>query len=208
MHAKLWSDKIFQSKHQDFLRTHIVKIGTNPTGTKEYTTTLFKGAAKTCIKCHAPGAYCSGDFQVDIEKLDDAPVTTEMFQEAKAAYETNLAGAIDYNASAPSAVVSVSALDDLYKATYHIGNTHNREGINCAVCHSIDTVRLMRTDGMDEDVYAVAKDLRVGPNGPIKKAAGESLYYDPDGTAIDMNYFFRLWGPEINSDFADIDRKR
>jgi hypothetical protein len=43
--------------------------------------------------------------------------------------------------------------------------------------------------------------MRVGPHGPVKKAAGETLVYDTDGTSTDMNYFFRLWGPEIYSEY-------
>lgn len=201
MHAKSWSDKIFQSKHQDFLRVHISKIGTNPTGDKEYTTAVFKGAAKTCAKCHAPAAIYSGDYQVDIEQIDTngTIATTAEFLAAKAAYEVNLAGATDYSPHTPTTIVATSSKGEIYKATYHIGNAHNREGINCATCHSIETVRMMRSDGADNGEYTLAKDLRVGPHGPIKKAAGETLLYSADGTELDMNYFFRLWGPEIYS---------
>ena len=70
MHAKSWSDKIFQSKQQDFLRTHIAKIGTNPTGEKEYTTAMFPKVAQTCAKCHAPAAVYSKDFNVTIAAIN------------------------------------------------------------------------------------------------------------------------------------------
>jgi hypothetical protein len=55
MHGKSWVDPIFQSKFQDFLRTHINKIG--ETLDIEYTEAMFPKVAQTCIKCHAPGAY-------------------------------------------------------------------------------------------------------------------------------------------------------
>ncbi len=49
---------------------------------------------------------------------------------------------------------------------------------------------------MDMGKYTLAKDLRVGPHGPIKAAAGTDLLYNDDATDPDMNKFFRLWGPE------------
>jgi hypothetical protein len=203
MHAKSWSDPIFQSLHQDFLRTHITKIGTNPTGEREYTTTIFKGAAKTCSKCHAPAALYSGDYQVSIDPLpiSGSVATTEEFTKAKAEHEANLATSADYDPSLPSSLVATSAKGELYKATYHIGNPANREGINCATCHTIETVRMMSESGADGGTYTLTKDLRVGPHGPVKKAAGETLVYDADGTSTDMNYFFRLWGPEIYTEY-------
>ena len=33
---------------------------------------MFSGAAQTCIKCHAPGAYYAGDVQVTVTDLGDA----------------------------------------------------------------------------------------------------------------------------------------
>lgn len=217
MHSKSWSDKIFQSKQQDFLRTHLSKIGTNPTGDKEYTTALFQGAAKTCAKCHAPAAVYSNDFKIDIEKVQttDAIATTTEFLAAKSIYENNLATAADYDPHTATTVVGTSATGEIYKATYHIGNAHNREGINCATCHSIETVRMMKADGADNGTYTLAKDLRAGPHGGIQKAAGEALTYDANGTTTDMNHFFRLWGPEIYNEYhnipksaADFDRNK
>jgi hypothetical protein len=203
MHAKSWSDPIFQSAHQDFFRTHITKIGTNPTGEREYTTTTFKGAAKTCIKCHAPAALYSGDYQVSIDPLpiSGSIATTKEFTKAKAVHEVNLASTSQYDPTCPTTVVATGADGKLYKATYHIGNPANQEGINCATCHTIETVRMMSEGGADGGIYTLTKDLRAGPHGPVKKASGDTLVYDADGTNTDMNYFFRLWGPEIYTDY-------
>ena len=85
----------------------------------------------------------------------------------------------------------------IYKATFQIGHEANREGINCAFCHSIETPRLDESRWcMDMGTYTLAKDMRVGPHGPIKAAAGTDLTHNDDATDADMNKFFRLWGPE------------
>jgi len=202
MHAKSWSDPIFQSKYQDFLRIHITKIGTNPTGEKEYTEAVFKGAAQTCIKCHAPGAYYAGDFAVGLLSLKDAEVNTQDLSTAQENNQSNLAGVAGYSAQNETKVVALSANGKLYQASYHIGHSANREGINCAFCHSIETPRLMGLT-QDPDSYTLAKDMRVGPHGPIKGVAGSSLAYSKDATSIDMNKFFRLWGPEKYADYAN-----
>lgn len=84
MHGKSWTDPIFQSKFQDFLRTHLAKIGDDKTldadpgllyaqksvgvGDKN----MFSGAAQTCIKCHAPGAYYAADVKVTVTDIGDA----------------------------------------------------------------------------------------------------------------------------------------
>ena len=75
MHGQSWNDPIFQSKFQDFLRTHLAKIGETKdilyeqaevgVGTKN----MFSGAAQTCIKCHAPGAYYAGDVKVSVSEV-------------------------------------------------------------------------------------------------------------------------------------------
>jgi hypothetical protein len=203
MHAKSWSDPIFQGAHQDFLRTHITKIGSNPTGEREYTTTIFKGAAKTCVKCHAPAALYSGDFQVSIDPLpiSGSVATTKEFTRAKAVHEVNLASTAQYDHTRPTTVVATSADGKLYKATYHIGHLANQEGINCSTCHTIETIRMINEDGADSGMYTLAKDMRVGPHGPVKKASGETLVYNADGSSTDMNYYFRLLGPEIYTDY-------
>ncbi|MCD6259364.1 MAG: hypothetical protein J7J31_07155 [Helicobacteraceae bacterium] len=202
MHGKSWSDPVFQSKFQDFLRTHIAKIGTNPTGTKEYTETVFKGAAQTCIKCHAPGAYYAGDFKVEISALKESGVLTADLTSAQQNSQSNLASTTStYDPTQTAEVVALGANGKLYQASYHIGHEANREGINCAFCHSMETPRLMGLE-QDPDSYTLAKEMRVGPHGPVKANAGDMLAYSKDATTTDMNKFFRLWGPEKYSDYA------
>ena len=202
MHGRSWSDPIFQSKFQDFLRVHVSKIGTNPTGEKEYTEQVFKGASQTCIKCHAPGAYYAGDFNVEITPLKESGVTTADLADAQANNQSNLAGVAGFSVANPTTVVAVSKNDKLYQVSYHVGHEANREGINCAFCHSMETPRLMGLNQADGGQYTLAKDLRVGPHGTIKKQAGETLHYSKDATDGDMNKFFRLWGPEKYSNYA------
>ena len=90
MHGKSWTDPIFQSKFQDFLRTHINKIGENPTGSKEYTEAMIPKVAQTCIKCHAPGAFYAGDFQAKLTTLTNAATTADL-DAAKISDQYNLA---------------------------------------------------------------------------------------------------------------------
>jgi hypothetical protein len=202
MHGKSWTDPIFQSKFQDFLRTHINKIGEDKSaaGGLEYTEAKFKGVAQTCIKCHAPGAYYAGDFKATIEVLSENADTAAL-NAAKANEQSNLAPAYD-----PTQVASVVAVSHttgkLYKATYQIGHEANTEGINCAFCHSIETPRLMKADGMDNGTYTLKDAIRVGPHGPIKADAVTELHYDVNASSPDMNRFFRLWGPEKYVDYA------
>jgi hypothetical protein len=211
MHGQSWSDKIFQSKLQDFLRTHIAKIGEDKSGVTgvdgvtgiEYSETKFQGAAQTCIKCHAPAAYYGGDFKVELTTLKESNVTTEDLQTAKESNQSNLASSTQFNIKEPTSVVSVGANGKLYKATYHIGHEANREGINCAFCHSIETVRLMSSDGADMGIYTLKDHLRAGPHGPAKASAGTTLTYSSDATDGDMNKFFRLWGPEKYINYAE-----
>ena len=203
MHGKSWSDPIFQSKFQDFLRTHLAKIGETKdvlyqqvevgVGTKN----MFSGAAQTCIKCHAPGAYYAGDVKVSVTEIQDATsLTTEELTALKTTHEV----------SSPSGETSVIAANShqnkVYKATFQIGHEANREGINCAFCHSMETPRLMGLNmaGAADVGYTLAGAMRVGPHGPIKADAGTTFNYSSDSTEPDMNKFFRLWGPEKYSD--------
>jgi len=201
MHGNSWKDPIFQSKMQDFLRTHIKKIGE----TKDilYTEAKFKGVAQTCIKCHAPGAYYGGDFRVTLETLKVGGVTTADLLAAQSAEQTNsIVATGTFDAALPVSVVAVSENNDtLYKATYQVGHLANQEGINCAFCHSIETPRLMRGTGLDNGSYTLAQDMRVGPHGPIKAPSGTTLNYDVNASHPDMNKFFRLWGPEKYVDY-------
>jgi hypothetical protein len=210
MHGQSWVDPIFQSKFQDFLRTHLAKIGHHPNSDGDLATTddgilyaqkevgvgdknMFTGAAQTCIKCHAPGAYYAGDVRVTVTELlvDATDINTTMLATLKAEHEV----------PDPNGEISVIAANKfqnvVYKATFQIGHEANREGINCAFCHSIETPRLMQ----DGDQYTLKKDMRVGPHGPVKAIAGSTLLWNKDATDGDMNKFFRLWGPEKPTDY-------
>jgi len=97
MHGKSWTDPIFQSKFQDFLRTHINKIeedkttsGTAPNNGIVYTEEMIPKVAQTCIKCHAPGAYYAGDFKATLVSLKDAATTADL-DAAKVNDQSNLA---------------------------------------------------------------------------------------------------------------------
>ncbi|MCO4845521.1 MAG: hypothetical protein KC427_05830 [Sulfurovum sp.] len=203
MHGQSWDDKIFQSKFQDFLRTHLAKIGEDKTavggivyqqatiidGDGVGSKNMFSGASQTCIKCHAPGAYYAGDVRVTVTELMDAAADLNLTQLK-----------LDHELNAPHGETAVIAANShqgkIYKATFQIGHEANREGINCAFCHSIETPRLMSGDGMDNGLYTLAKDMRVGPHGPVKQAAGTDLIHDDNASSLPMNKFFRLWGPE------------
>lgn len=201
MHGRAWSDNIFQSKYQDFIRTHINKIGEDKTavGGKLYTEGMIPGVAQTCIKCHAPGAYYAGDFKVTLETLKTNATTADLIA-AQENNQSNLANTTStYGPTQSASVVAVShTTGTLYKATYQIGHKANNEGINCAFCHSVETPRLMQSG----DTYTLKSDLRVGPHGSVKAAAGSDLIYNVLATDGDMNKFFRLWGPEKPADYA------
>ena len=84
----------------------------------------------------------------------------------------------------------------VYTVSYHIGNSHNREGINCSYCHSVETVRMMNDTDGDLGQYTLAKPMKMGPIGPVVRNAGDTLHYSPDASTLDMNAFFALIGPE------------
>jgi len=201
MHGKSWTDPIFQSKFQDFMRTHIAKIGEDKTGATGvdgitgivYSETKFKGVTQTCIKCHAPGAYYAGDVQASISEIADATdLNATELADLKAQHE----------ASDPTGELAVIAANPntnkVYKATFQIGHEANQEGINCAFCHSMETPRLMKSG----DTMTLKDHIRVGPHGPAKAASGSVLSYSSDATDADMNKFFRLWGPEKPVDYS------
>jgi hypothetical protein len=200
MHGQSWDDPIFQSKFQDFLRTHLAKIGETKAIQYEQaevgvgTKNMFSGAAQTCIKCHAPGAYYAGDVKVSVSEVQDitAEINATEFQALKDSIEIS-------DPHGETVVIAANKQQSkVYKATFQIGHEANREGINCAFCHSIETPRLMKADGMDNGEYTLAKDMRVGPHGPIKHDADADgpLLYDDNASDPHMNKFFRLWGPE------------
>jgi len=210
MHSKSWKDKIFQTKQQDFLRTHIAKIGAqNVADDVNYTTGTFAKVGKTCAKCHAPAAIYSNDFNLTINEVtgrDFADLNTTEWASLKSELENNTASDPLFNTNEPTTVVSISKDKKLYTATYHIGHENNREGINCATCHSIETVRMMTDDGRagsDDGEYELAATMRGNVIGPVVRSEGQILYYNEDSSAEDMNIFFKLVGPEKYADVAN-----
>ncbi len=214
MHSKSWSDKIFQTKQQDFLRTHIAKIGLQKDA--NYTTETFTKVGKTCAKCHAPAAIYSKDFNLTIKEITDrefAELNTTQWASLKSELESNIASDADYSPHEPTTVVSISNDQKLYTATYHIGNANNREGINCATCHSIETVRMMTNEtytkdgvdgtGGDGGTYTLAADIRGNVIGPVVQEKINPLGYSPDASDRDMNIYFKLVGPEKYSDVSN-----
>ena len=196
MHAKSWADPIFQSKYQDFLRLQTSKIGAvGPTG--EYKEATIQKTGQVCIKCHAPTAYYSGDYKITLTEVGDQNLDANAFNSAKA-LQTNLAPA--YNPDLPATVSSMAKTGKVYTISYHIGNSHNREGINCSYCHSIETVRMMNDKDGDLGQYTLAKPMKMGPIGPLVRNAGDTLFYSPDASTDDMNAFFAQIGPEKYAD--------
>jgi len=192
MHAKSWKDPIFQSKYQDFLRLQASKIGAvGPTGT--YQEGTIQKTGQVCIKCHAPTAYYSGDYKITLTEVGDQNVDADAFENAKA-LQSNLAPA--YNPANEATVTSLAKTGKVYTVSYHIGNSHNREGINCSYCHSVETVRMMNDVDGDLGQYTLAKPMKQGPIGPLVRNAGDTLHYSPDASTPDMNAFFAQIGPE------------
>jgi len=210
MHGKSWTDPIFQSKYEDFLRGELAKIGSTGQAAPEDpadstailyeqvsvgvgTKNMFNSVAQTCIKCHAPGAYYAGDVQISVTELQD--ISGEINATAFATLKT--ANEVLNNPHGEIAVIAASkSTKKIYKATLQIGHEANREGINCAFCHSIETPRLMKADGMDNGIYTLAQDMRNGPHGSIVFPKGSDLEYDVNATNPHMNAFFKLVGPE------------
>jgi len=199
MHAKSWKDPIFQSKYQDFLRLQASKIGAvGPTGT--YKEGTIQKSGQVCIKCHAPTAFYSADYKITLTEVGDQNLNPNAYEEAKD-LQTNLAPA--YNPANEATVVSMARTGKVYTVSYHIGNPHNREGINCAFCHSIETVRMFNDVDGDLGQYTLKGPIKMGPIGPVVRNPGDTLLYSPDASEPDMNAFFALIGPEKYIDFAD-----
>ncbi len=220
MHAKSWKDPIFQTKYQDFLRLQASKIGAvGPTGTygtgpvsgvdedenNYYLTGTIQKTGQVCVKCHAPTAFYSSDYRIILTEVGDQNLRDEFtypepiddpntYEYAVDNYQSNLAPA--YDPAEPATVVSLAQTGKVYKVSYHIGNGHNREGINCAYCHSMETVRLMNDMDGDQGLYTLANPIKMGPIGPIVREAGTDLIYSPDASTPDMNAFFALIGPD------------
>jgi hypothetical protein len=234
MHAKSWTDGIFQSKYQDYLRIQLSNIekdtaatgndgsyGMNTitgapivdglTSSSTLRTQAGGGSSKVCIKCHAPSAYYAGDFNITVTKISSghADINTSVLAALKSANQSNLAGT-GFTTDNPTTVAAVGKNGNLYTATYHIGHVANREGINCATCHSVESIRLMGeagTSGLDgvrdDGTYTLAKDLSYGPNKTVRYAAGTVLSYDKNASNPHMNGFFSLVGPDVFSNVTD-----
>jgi len=203
MHAKSWADPIFQSKYQDFLRLQASKIGAvGPTGT--YKEGTIQKSGQVCIKCHAPTAFYSGDYKITLTEVGNQNDDPNAYEAAKA-LQTNLAGKPGYDSDNETTVVSMAKTGKVYTVSYHIGNSHNREGINCAFCHSVETVRMMQGDPDygDGGHYKLKNDIKMGPIGPIVYYGDDVLTYSPDAGAPDMNAFFALIGPEKYANAGD-----
>ena len=215
MHAKSWVDPIFQVKYQDFLRLQASKIGaTGPTGTYgtgpaeddgvTYLNGTIQKTGQVCIKCHAPTAFYSGDYKITLTEVGDQNADPNAYAAAKDSLEDNLAGSSPpYNPANEATVVSMAKTGKVYTVSYHIGNGHNREGINCAFCHSIETVRMMNDVDGDLGQYTLKGPIKMGPIGPVVRNPGDTLFYSPDASDLDMNAFFALIGPEKYSDFSN-----
>jgi len=232
MHAKSWKDPIFQSKYQDFLRLQTSKIDSvHPISGDTYMPGMVDKAGQVCIKCHAPGAYYSGDYEIRKDVLgnmndeyvpppvddegnplwDDEgnPLYDNLFEQAKATKQKNLAPG--YNPDEEATVVSMARNGDVYTVGYQIGHKHNREGINCSYCHSIETVRMMSDKQGDKKgdkgVYTTVKPMKMGPNGQVVVPPGTELHYNESATAPDMNKFFALIGPEKYIEAGDTPKR-
>lgn len=204
MHAKSWKDPIFQSKYQDFLRLQASKIGAvGPTG--EYKEGTIQKSGQVCIKCHAPTAFYSSDYKITLTQVGDQNLRDEVtypdpaddpntYEYAAANLQSNLAPA--YNPDIAATVASMATTGKVYTVSYEISHAHNREGINCAYCHSMETVRLMNDMDGDQGLYTLANPIKMGPIGPIVREAGTDLVYSPDASTPDMNAFFALIGPD------------
>jgi hypothetical protein len=197
MHAKSWEDPLFQAKYQDFLRLQISKIGAQgPTGT--YGEGTIQKTAQVCVKCHAPTAFYSGDYQIKLTPIGTAGDPENGYATAKT-MEANLSNPVAnkiYDPALESTVASLAKTGQAYTVSYHIGNSHNREGINCSYCHSIETVRMFNDSEGDFGKYKLGTPIKMGPIGPIVRDKGETLHYSPDASTADMNAFFAMIGPE------------
>ncbi|MDB4575617.1 cytochrome c family protein [bacterium] len=218
MHAKSWADPLFQIKYQDFLRLQASKIGAEGAtvdGVKQvYKEDTIQKTAQVCIKCHAPAAYYSGDYKVELKRVGGDHENTDYDPEASydlaKAMEANLSNPPSdppkpkYNPAQAATVAALAQTGQAYTVMYHIGNSHNREGVNCAFCHSIETVRMFsEDDGSDGGEYTLKGPIKMGPIGPIVREAEDTLHYSANADALDMNAFFALIGPEKYADVGN-----
>ncbi len=193
-HSQAWTGPIFQTQFQNVIRGRINQLDLSSADSKK----KFKGRVKFCVKCHAPAAWYSDDIKIDLEELAAEPA--DLLQ-LKSDNESNLVGP-GFDTTSPTSVVWFDKAGKVFKATLHIGHKHNREGVNCAYCHSIETVRMLNSDvndiGSDGGKYTLAKTL---PNSGF--SAGDTLDYSTDGENPHMNSFFRFAAAEIYQDYGN-----
>ncbi|NPA32005.1 MAG: hypothetical protein GXO04_00080 [Aquificae bacterium] len=183
MHANSWKDPIFQKLYQSFLKYLVSeKLGLQgETGT--FTTDTFKNVGKICLGCHAPGALYSQDFKLEIREVESAGEERNTFSSFDPALETIL-------------YATNKLSGKTYEIVYHIGHENNREGINCALCHSVEEIKMSHPG----DTYTLSNPIKIGPIGPILYPAGYTLHFDDEK---ERNAYFSIVGPEFYSDYAD-----
>ncbi|KIM10919.1 MAG: hypothetical protein KU37_07300 [Sulfuricurvum sp. PC08-66] len=226
MHAKSWTEGIFQTKYKEYLRIQLSNIGRTSTST--YTMTTITGAAitdgnmsssttrtaggsgKVCVKCHAPGAFYAGDFNITVTKVG---TSADYSSKSASELQTYISG-LESGGTTTTGVIKVAAVakdTNVYTVSYHVGHEANREGINCATCHSIESIRLMGVDGAtdkagtqigvrDGGKYTLKNAITYGPIGAERYAAGTEFSYDSNASNPHMNSFFSLVGPEMYTD--------
>jgi len=183
MHANSWKDPIFQKLYQAFLKYMISnKLGkTGPTG--QFTVETAKNVGKVCLGCHAPNALYSKDFKIEIEEVSEVGEESNIFSNFDPNLETVL-------------YARNMETGQAYKIKYHIGNQNNREGINCALCHSIEEIKMAHPG----DTYILSQPIKAGPIGNVIFPAGTELKFENEKH---RNAFFKIVGPEIYEDYGD-----
>ncbi|MEE9303556.1 MAG: multiheme c-type cytochrome [Thiotrichaceae bacterium] len=198
-HSVAWKGPIFQGQFQNVVRARINQLNLSPAdaATKTANQKTFKGRVQFCVKCHAPAAWYSKDVKIDLEELTSDSADVGQLAALKEANESNLVGP-NYDPTQPTSVVGIDNQGKIFKSTLHIGHAHNREGVTCAYCHSIETVRMLSASGDDGGQYTMAKPL---PNSGFP--AGHVLNYSKNGEDREMNSFFRFAAAEIYSDYGN-----
>lgn len=122
MHGKSWSDPIFQTKYQAFLKTMIGKL----TGANNAT---IEGKLKVCGNCHAPAAIYSQDFSVTLTQASGTDANTVAGGGTDITQPVTVAG-VGSDGTTP------------YTIEYQVQNATNQAGISCAYCHSVETIHM------------------------------------------------------------------
>ncbi|MGB5439586.1 MAG: hypothetical protein WBN90_08055, partial [Gammaproteobacteria bacterium] len=142
-------------------------------------------------------------YEVVLTEVGDQNVDPNAFVNAKALQENPAGSSPPYNPANSATVVSMAKTGKVYTVSYHIGNGHNREGVNCAYCHSVETVRMMNDIDGDLGQYTLKGPIKMGPIGPIVRNPGDTLQFSPFADEPDMNAFFALIGPEKYNDYGN-----